>query len=294
MWLRNKGSNARITMAGQDPENILPGRARFWFCPEGAGVEAELTGRGAYDCVGVFVEPSFLPAAVKQALARPIHGFSDDTLGRAFDEMAEELTEGDELHPIFTEGWAMQAFAFVVRATREQQPMRIMTGSGLAPWQLLRAKEMFLADLSETQSVDRVAARCKLSVSHFARAFKASTGVPPHQWLIKARIEQARALLVDSSASLADVAGTCGFADQSHFSRIFARVMGTSPGAWRREHRAEPINNLARVAAAQLPRARVVRGFDSHLSQLPQCDAVAQASHPRRGSPERANFSQSA
>lgn len=223
MWVRNKGSNARTTMAGQEPETILPGRARFWFCPEGAGAGAELTGRGAYDCAGVFVEPSFLPAAVKQTLAKPIHGFSDDALGRAFDELAEELTEADELLPIFTEGWAMQALAYVVRANREQQPRRVVTGSGLAPWQLLRAKQMFLADLSENQSVDRVAARCRLSVSHFARAFKASTGVPPHQWLIKARIEQARTLLAESTASLADVAGTCGFADQSHFSRIFAR-----------------------------------------------------------------------
>jgi transcriptional regulator GlxA family with amidase domain len=48
------------------------------------------------------------------------------------------------------------------------------------------------------------------------------------------RIEMARGLLTNSAAPLAEIAGMCGFADQSHFSRVFARMMGTSPGAWRR------------------------------------------------------------
>lgn len=95
---------------------------------------------------------------------------------------------------------------------------------------------MLRADLSEHLSLRHVAEACKLSISHFARAFKASTGIPPHQWLMTARVEMARDLLMRSPTSLVDVAGLCGFADQSHFSRVFARVMGTSPGAWRREH----------------------------------------------------------
>jgi transcriptional regulator GlxA family with amidase domain len=96
---------------------------------------------------------------------------------------------------------------------------------------------MFRADLSENLSLTSVAQACKLSVSHFARAFKASTGIPPHQWVMTTRIEMARGLLTGSSTPLVEVAGVCGFADQSHFSRVFARVMGTSPGAWRREYR---------------------------------------------------------
>lgn len=140
MWVRDKGSNARMTMAGHEADSIAPGRSKFWFFPEGAGAEVELTGRGAYDCAGVFVEPSLLPAAVKQALARPTAGFSHDALGRAFDEMAGELTAADQLLPIFTEGWAMQALAYVARATTEPQPRRATAGSGLAPWQLRRAR----------------------------------------------------------------------------------------------------------------------------------------------------------
>lgn len=275
MWVRDKGSNARMTIAGHQADSIAPGRAKFWFFPQGTRAEVELTGRGAYDCAGVFVEPSFLPAAVKQALANPITGFSHDALGRAFDEMAGELTAADELLPIFTEGWAMQALAYVTRATMEPQLRSATTGSGLAPWQLRRAKEILLADLSESPPLGLVAAACNLSLSHFNRAFKASTGIPPHQWLMTARIERARALLAGSTSTLADVALTCGFADQSHFSRTFARVMGTSPGAWQRKHRAEPIDNCTRFTAALLKRARVTTPFDRHLTQFAELDAVA-------------------
>jgi AraC family transcriptional regulator len=236
MWVRGKSSNGRITMAGREVDGIRPGRAKFWFFPEGTGAEGELTGRGAYDCAGVFVEPSFLPLAVKPALSEPIAGFSHDALGRAFDEMAGELAQSNEMLSIFAEGWAMQALAYVARATRKSQSIGFTTGSGLAQWQLHRAKEMLLADFSENPSLDSVAAACRLSSGHFQRAFKASTGVPAHKWLVTARIERARALLMESTMSLADVAGICGFADQSHFSNAFARMMGTSPGAWRRAH----------------------------------------------------------
>ncbi len=204
---------------------------------DGVGAEGELTGRGAYDCAGVFVDPSFLPLAVKQVLAEPIAGFTHDALGRAFDELGQELAEPDAVLPLFTEGWAMQALAYVARASRSVDPAGVPSRSGLAPWQLRRAKEMFRADLSANLSLQRVAEACKLSVSHFSRAFKVSTGEPPHQWLLTARIERARDVLADSATPLVEVADMCGFADQSHFSRVFARAMGSSPGAWRREHR---------------------------------------------------------
>ena len=206
MWVRDKGSNARMTLAGRPADIIAPGRARFWFFPDGVGAEGELTGRGAYDCAGVFVDPSFLPSTVKQVLAEPIAGFTHDALGRAFDELGQELAEPDAVLPLFTEGWAMQALAYVARASRSVDPVGAPSRSGLAPWQLRRAKEMFRADLSANLSLQRVAEACKLSVSHFSRAFKVSTGVPPHQWLLTARIERARDIL----AELGNAAGGGG------------------------------------------------------------------------------------
>ena len=105
---------------------------------------------------------------------------------------------------------------------------------GLAPWQLRRAQQMLLASIESNLPLRLVAKACGLSTSHFARAFKISTGVSPLKWLIALRIDLSRMTLTQSDISLVDVAGMYGFSDQSHFSRVFRRVVGRSPGAWRR------------------------------------------------------------
>lgn len=140
--------------------------------------------------------------------------------------------------PRFGESWTTSATLTHV-ANKSVESERVVSG-GLAPWQLSRAKEIYLENLARNLLCNDVARACKLSGAHFARAFKASTGLPPHQWVKAARIELARDLLENSSTPLVDIAGVCGFSDQSHFSRIFFGVMGTSPGMWRREHRTAP------------------------------------------------------
>jgi hypothetical protein len=62
MWVRDRGSDARFTWAGRPSDSITRGRANLWFFPEGSDAHGELTGKGAYDCAGVFVDPSFPPA----------------------------------------------------------------------------------------------------------------------------------------------------------------------------------------------------------------------------------------
>jgi transcriptional regulator GlxA family with amidase domain len=106
--------------------------------------------------------------------------------------------------------------------------------SRLAPWQLKRVTDFIDANLAETLQLCDLAALSGLSPSHFGRAFKGSTGLPPHRWHLNLRIERARTMLTDDCASLADVACATGFADQSHFTRVFSRTVGMSPGAWRR------------------------------------------------------------
>ena len=112
-------------------------------------------------------------------------------------------------------------------------PSRPVAG-GLAPWQVRRAKEIFSAKLDNGVALKEVARECGLSLSYFSRAFRRSVGVPPHTWLLQHRIEVAKEKLRDRQLSVSQVALACGFADQSHLTRVFTRMVGLSPAAWRR------------------------------------------------------------
>jgi AraC family transcriptional regulator len=97
--------------------------------------------------------------------------------------------------------------------------------------------EFLYENLSESVDMAALAGVAGLSKAHFSRAFKVSTGLPPHRWLLNARIARARELLMDSELPLAEISLTVGFADQAHFTRTFGSVVGTSPRAWQRARR---------------------------------------------------------
>jgi AraC-like DNA-binding protein len=114
------------------------------------------------------------------------------------------------------------------------RPLPPLIRGGLAPWQERRAKEFLSANLDGRVMLKEVARECGLSASHFSRAFHRTVGTAPHHWLLTHRIKVAKQKLRDGRLSLLDVALGCGFADQSHLTRVFTRIVGVSPGAWRR------------------------------------------------------------
>lgn len=103
----------------------------------------------------------------------------------------------------------------------------------LSPRQEDLAKDFMRENFSRSISLEETALACGLSRSHFIRAFRNSTGVTPHRWLLDYRIERVTALLAQP-ITIAEIASLCGFADQSHLSRVFQKNMGITPAAWRR------------------------------------------------------------
>jgi len=120
---------------------------------------------------------------------------------------------------------------------------KTLATGGLAPWQERRAKELIELRLGSGPSLDELAHECGLSVAHFTRAFRQSTGETPHKWLMRRRVAAAERLLLSSERSLAQIAFECGFADQCHFTNIFARMVGTPPGVYRREQNTSKKSN---------------------------------------------------
>lgn len=109
--------------------------------------------------------------------------------------------------------------------------------SGLAPWQMRRVQEEIERRIDEPISNTELAAVARLSLSHFGRAFRRSFGVPPHSYVLARRVARARTLMSASEEPLAQVAASCGFFDQAHFSKIFRQIERTSPNDWRRRLR---------------------------------------------------------
>jgi AraC family transcriptional regulator len=105
---------------------------------------------------------------------------------------------------------------------------------GLAPWQERRSKEIISDRLEGDVSLAELANECRLSRSHFARAFKKTTGQSPHVWLLQRRVQKAKHLLLNSESPISEIALAAGFADQSHLTKVFSKLVGTTPGAWRR------------------------------------------------------------
>lgn len=112
----------------------------------------------------------------------------------------------------------------------------VNTGGGLTPWQLRRATEFMRRHMAHPITTKKVAASIELSDSHFRRAFKSSTGVTPHRYLLSVRIGEAQKLLKEGAVPMSEIASVAGFGDQSHFSRTFQKVIGVSPRTWQRDH----------------------------------------------------------
>jgi len=112
---------------------------------------------------------------------------------------------------------------------------------GLAPWQIRKVTSHIEAHLDRPIRNEELAALVRLNASHFGRAFRSSFGEPPHEYVIRRRVERAQGLMLSTGASLSEIALDCGLADQSHLTRLFRRVAGESPRAWRRARIGAPV-----------------------------------------------------
>jgi len=128
------------------------------------------------------------------------------------------------------------SLAMLLRLAQLGRPQgRTLSRGGLSAQQLRAATEYLSNDLSVDVSLQELANLTQLSRSHFCRAFRVSTGMPPHQWRMHVKVRKAQEFLLEGILTLAAISQVTGFADQAHLTRVFSRIVGASPGVWRRQ-----------------------------------------------------------
>ena len=100
---------------------------------------------------------------------------------------------------------------------------------GLSKAKLQQVTEYIAEHLDREVKLIELAAIAQISPYHFLRLFKNTLGITPHQYILQRRIEKAKYLLLHSELSIAEVAATAGFYDQSHLTRYFKRIVGVTP-----------------------------------------------------------------
>lgn len=155
---------------------------------------------------------------------------SDPKILALAELIAAECENPEPLHDLYGDGLCLSVLIDILRVRQSVRRRR----SELATWQLRRAIEYIEDHCVRNIRLEELASLTGLSQSHFSHAFKASTGLPPHQWQTRARLERAKQLLLKDDTPLTHVAAETGFADQAHFTRVFRKNIGATPANWKK------------------------------------------------------------
>jgi AraC family transcriptional regulator len=162
-------------------------------------------------------------------------GAHDPMLASLLQALVASLDDNTSLHAPFGDAMAMAVATHLVehyaagRGTTEKTCV-------LSARQMRQLSDFVRERLSAPCDVARLAQQVDLSPAHFSRCFKASSGLTPHQFVIRLKLEHARELLLTTDLAVADVAHAIGYASRAHFAQAFRQHWGASPAQLRRLH----------------------------------------------------------
>lgn len=204
----------------------------------GPRVDVRCLFRGVYDLLHLRINNSLIDECMNVAVgdhgglaseAEPFHDPIIEQLGRsllASDELSETFV------PMYTDsvGTAIVSRLLALRegtATTENRGT-----AGLAKWRLRRVLDFIDGHLDQPIQAADMATAAGLTKVYFAAQFRAATGLRPHEYLLRRRVERAQVLLRKNQPTI-DVTLAVGFQSQSHFTSVFKRFVGQPPNAWR-------------------------------------------------------------
>ncbi len=195
---------------------------------------------GAIEFLLLEIAPRYLMWAAEE-LAAEEH-FDSAACWRTRDEqlrhimlaMYHELLAGFPSGPLFGEYMGL-SFATTLLAKRCATARVSDYRGGLSPSKLRLVKTFVNQNLASGLSLTEIANLVHMGPCHFARAFKESTGLSPHQYVLRRRIDRAVEMLKDERSSLAGIAYDLGFSSQGHFTSVFRKFTGTQPSNYREQ-----------------------------------------------------------
>jgi AraC family transcriptional regulator len=155
-------------------------------------------------------------------------GVQDARVSTLLDLMRSEIESGCPTGTTYAEALSL-ALASRVASLCASAPDADRRIAPLSSRQLARITEHIGKNLSEPLTIDRLAAVANMSPFHFARCFKQTTGMAPHQFVIRERVVRARKMLASTELPIGDIAMSLGFASQSHFTDVYRRITGRTP-----------------------------------------------------------------
>jgi AraC-like DNA-binding protein len=165
--------------------------------------------------------------------------WTDPEIERLALALVRPVPAGNAIAGLYCEGLGSAILARVFARAVQGPLSGPAAAGGLVRWRLKRVTDYVDSNFAEPLRLADLARCAGLSRMHFAAQFRAATGLRPHEYVLRRRIERARELLRDPSVPLVEVALSVGFQTQAHFSTVFRQLVGETPGRWRQNQSQE-------------------------------------------------------
>ena len=201
-------------------------------CLPGERVKGEWRGNG--DFLGVYLTPFTIERIFERSFRVSDFCNGEQTsqiVSNLLGAIRTDVIQGSPAGPAFAQSVIVSLLHFLNQPGTSLLPRLVRRG--LSRRQLKALQELIDAEFASQLSLDQLSREAGVSPGYLSRAFKISTGITPHQYILRIRVDRAKQLIQASNRSLDEIAEQVGFADGSHMTSVFLKVTGRPPSHFR-------------------------------------------------------------